>query len=239
MVAVHLHFAFDHLALAGRAHPGLARIRQLGALRVACVEDALAVARQVEGQGATVADHGDLADRSVYLAGRLAGLAFLLAAGRGKQFEMNVLWRHALSLEAVAHGFGHLLRAADKRGVELLDIEPAGEQLGAFFSVDPAVIKVDVLLLTAEHEDQVQALQIAVFQVFELLAKQRAGAGTVAVQQRHAAVRCGLQGGFDDRENRRNAAACGHRQVIAMARRVQLYVKMPGGWHHLQAVPGL
>ena len=76
---------------------------------------------------------------------------------------MNVFRRHALSLEAVTYDFGHLLRAADKRGVELLDIEPAGEQLGAFFGVDPAVIKVDVLLLTAEHEDQVQTLQIAVF----------------------------------------------------------------------------
>ncbi|MCY1425867.1 hypothetical protein D9M71_416730 [compost metagenome] len=108
----------------------------------------------------------------------------------------------------------------------------------AFLGVDPAVVQVDVLLLAAEHEDQVQALQVAVLQVFQLLAEQRAGAGAVAVQQGDAAVGLGFQGGLDDRQDRRDAAACRHGQVVAMARRVEFDAEMPGGRHHFQGVPG-
>jgi hypothetical protein len=239
MVAVHFHFAFDDLAFARRAHACLARVRQFGALGVAGVKNALAIARQVERQRAAVADDGDLANGGINLASCLAGLAFLLAADRGKQFEMDAFVRHAFGFQAVAHGFGHLLRAADERGVEGFDVDPAREQLLAFLGVDPTVVQVDILLFAAEHEDQVQTLQVAVFQVFELFAKQRAGAGTVAVQQRDAAMRFGLQGGLDDRQDRRDAAARRDREVVAMASRVEVDMKVPGWWHHLQAVPGL
>ncbi len=239
MVAVHFHFAFDDLAFARRAHTGLARVGQFGALGVAGIEDALAVARQVEGQGTAIADHGDLADRRIDLAGGFAGLAFLLAASGGEQFEMNALRRHALGLEAVAHGLGHFLRTADEGGIEGFDIEPAAEQLLAFLGVDPAVIQVDILLLAAEHEDQVQALQIAVLQVFQLFAKQCTGAGAVAVQQGDAAVGLGFQGGLDDRQDRRDAAAGGDGQVVAVAGGIEFNAEMPGGRHHFQAVPGL
>ncbi|MNP07572.1 hypothetical protein D3C76_996010 [compost metagenome] len=203
------------------------------------VENALAVAWQVEGQGAAVADHGDLADRRIDLAGGFTGGAFLLAAGGGEQFEMDALRWHALGLEAVAHGLGHFLRAADEGGVEGLDVEPAAEQLLALLGVDPAVVQVDVLLLAAEHEDQVQALQVAVLQVFQLLAEQRAGAGAVAVQQGDAAVGFGFQGGLDDRQDRRDPAARGHGQVVAVASRVEFDAEMPGRRHHFQGVPGL
>jgi hypothetical protein len=49
----------------------------------------LGVARQVEGQGAAVADHGDLADRRIHLARGLAGFATGFAAGGGEQFEVD------------------------------------------------------------------------------------------------------------------------------------------------------
>ncbi len=163
---------------------------------------------------------------------------FLLAAGGGEQFEMDALRLHALGLEAVAHGLGHFLRATDECRVEGFDVEPAAEQLLALVGVDPAVVQVDILLLAAEHEDQVQALQVAVFQVFELLAEQRAGAGAVAVQQGDAAVELGLQGGLDDRQDRRDAAARRHGQVIAMACRVEFDAEVPGGRHHFQGVSG-
>jgi hypothetical protein len=92
----------------------------------------------------------------------------LLAAGGGEQFEVDAFQGHAVGLQAVAHGLGHFLRAADEGGVEGFDIHPAAEQLAAFVGVDAAVVQVDVLLLAAEHENQVQALQVTVLQVFEL-----------------------------------------------------------------------
>ncbi|MNN34253.1 hypothetical protein D3C81_1480510 [compost metagenome] len=52
-------------------------------------------------------------------------------------------------------------------------------------------------------------------------------------------MRLGFQGGLDDRQDRRDAAAGGDRQVVAVARRVELDVEVAGRRHHFQALAGL
>ncbi|MNG99807.1 hypothetical protein D3C79_589860 [compost metagenome] len=239
MVAVHLHFTLDHPALAGGAHTGLARVGQLGTNGVAGVEHVLGVARQVESKGAAVADHGDVAKRRIHLACRLTGFAAGLAAGGGEQLEVDAFLGHAVGLQAVTHGLGHRLRAADECCVQAGNVQPARKQLAAFVGVDAAVVQVNILLFAAEHENQVQAVEVTVFQVFELVAEQRPRTGAVAVQQGETAVRLAGQRSGDDRQYRGDAAAGGHTQIVALASRVQRHEEAARWRHHFQLLAGL
>ena len=154
----------------------------------------------------------------------------------GEQFEVHAALFKAVGDQPLLDGFGHGLRAAQEGGVQVRGVQPAAEDGVAFVRVDAAVIEVHVLLFAAEHIDDVEPAQVGVFQVAECFAEQGGATGTIAVDQGELAVGFGFQRGLDDRQDRRDAAAGGHRQVVGFALRVQVDVEVAGGRHHFQGV---
>ena len=77
-------------------------------------------------------------------------------------------------------------------------IEPVLEQLLALLLGHAAVEELDVLLLAAEDVDEVEAVEMLVLEILELLAEHDRARGAVAVEQREAAVRLGGERRLDD-----------------------------------------
>lgn len=120
--------------------------------------------------------------------------------------------------------------------MQVRGVEPAREDGIAFVGVEAAIVEIHILLLAAEQIDDVQATEVGVLQVAERFPEQGGVTGAIAIKQREAAFRFGFQGGFYDRQNRRDAAAGGHRQVSGFPRRVQIDVEVATGRHDLQSV---
>ncbi|MNS68464.1 hypothetical protein D3C72_1017460 [compost metagenome] len=83
----------------------------------------------------------------------------------GEQFDLDVLLRHAGRLQGGGDTEHHVFRAADKRIVVVFHLDPVLQELLAFFLRDAAVEQFDVLLLATHHVDEVQTLEVHVFQV--------------------------------------------------------------------------
>lgn len=158
------------------------------------------------------------------------------AAGGGEQFKVHALFRRTVAVQGVTDVFRHLLGATDEGCGQAVHIHPAIEQGVALGMVDPPVVQVDVLLLPAEDVHQVEAFHVAVLQVLQLIPEQSAGGGAVAVEQGEPAFGLGFQGGLEDRQNRRDAAAGGDRQVVALALGIQFDREVPLWRHHFQGV---
>jgi hypothetical protein len=92
--------------------------------------------------------------------------------------------------------------------------------------------------LAAHDVDQVEALQVLVLQVGQLVAEDHGRRRAVPVQQGEAAVRLGDQGGLDDREDGRDAAAGREGQVVAAAFRFERQVEAAFRRHHVDRHAG-
>ena len=149
---------------------------------------------------------------------------------------MDALFGHACSQQRSLGFVVHLERATHKHFADLLGLHHAAQEVTHFFAVHQAHVDGRFSVFTREHMVQGHAREVAVFQVFQLLFEHGGLQRTVGVQQRKAAEGLARQGRFHDREDGRNAAATGHRQVVALRGGVQGHVKTALGGHHLNGV---
>ncbi|MNT53707.1 hypothetical protein D3C72_1908040 [compost metagenome] len=103
-------------------------------------------------------------------------------------------------------------------------------------AVDAPTEQRAVEALLAEQIQRLKTLWIAVFQIGQRLLEHHRTAAAVAVNQREAAVWFKLQGGFDDRQHRRDAGTGGNRQIVAAVFRLWLVAETALRHHHLQRV---
>ena len=112
------------------------------------------------------------------------------------------------------------------------------EQRARLFAIDPPVQQRNILRLAGKHVNQVEAREVGVLQLGELVAEHHGPRRAVAVEQREFAF--GLRGkrGADDRQQRRDAAAGGEADVLARARRIGRDAEMAERRHHIEAIAG-
>ena len=118
---------------------------------------------------------------------------------------------------------------AEEHGVDVGERRPVVEQRARPRAVDAAVQQLDVLRLARQHVHEVEALQVHVLQRRELLAEHHARRRAVAVEQRELRVRLARERRLDDRQDRRDPAACRERDVVALRRPSSGTLKWPIG----------
>ncbi len=106
-------------------------------------------------------------------------------------------------------------------------------------AVDPSTQVRGVARVTAQDVDDLQAVGVARLELVELVAEHRRWPGAVAVDQREAALGLDLERRLEHRQDRRDAAADGDRDVVLAVERVQRRAEAPGRGHHLEHVAGL
>ena len=90
------------------------------------------------------------------------------------------------------------------------------EEQRQLFSGDQAGKQVDLLALCFEDVNDGKAVDIGVLVVLQLVAEHDRRHRPVGIDQRELASRFARQGGFDDRQDRRNARASGEAQIVAV-----------------------
>ena len=147
---------------------------------------------------------------------------------------MNLFRRHAGGREGGADAVYHVFGPADEALVDLGGRHQLLQKLRRFGLVDAAKQQVRFALLAAQHVVHAEAVQKPVFQRLNAFLENDGVAPPVAIHQRDAAAGLGQQHGFEDAENRRNAAAGRKQQVVLGLLRVQRRVEVPGRRHHVQ-----
>ena len=113
------------------------------------------------------------------------------------------------------HGIG----TAQIGGVEPVRLDqPALDQRRDLVAVDPPVQDVGVARLARQHMKDTAALEIAVLQIFDMIAEHDAGAAAVAIDKGHpVAGPSGRQDGFGNRQDRRHPRSRRQQQDVAAA----------------------
>ncbi|MCY1344698.1 hypothetical protein D9M69_307400 [compost metagenome] len=132
----------------------------------------------------------------------------------------------------------HRRRPADEGRIDVVHRDQGLEEGGDAAVVKPAVQQVYLLRLARQHVVQREARQVLVLQVFQRLGKDDAVDIAVAVDQREAAARLGLQRGADQRQHRRDAAARRKGDIVARCRRIQRHVEAAVRRHHVDHLAG-
>ena len=197
------------------------------------VEQVFLAAGEIVFERAPVQDHAHL--------GAIGGIGdhrrVRARLGRGlggrEDFHLDGVLGHAVLDEHVAGFFHHVERPAHERAVDIRRVDPVREQLLDLGAVDPAVEQIDIELFAAHDIDQIEAPEIAILQVGQLLAKQHAARGAVAVEQREPAVRLGHERGLDDRQQRRDATARAEGDIVLVVVFGQRKIEAPGRRHDL------
>ena len=94
----------------------------------------------------------------------------------------------------------HRLRAADEGLVGARDIDPAGEQRGAFRAIEAAREQLDVRRPALQDMDQVEPPEMGVLQVLQLLAEHDRGGRAVGADQGEIGLALLGQHRLDDAE---------------------------------------
>src|ERR1700754_3173616 len=127
---------------------------------------------------------------------------------------MNVPFADTLALKPFANGKDHLLGPAQKDLVHRGQVYQSRTELGAFSSVDPALVDRDIHLLPAKDMMQRQAVHITVLKRLQLLAENDRGPVPVTVHQRKMAFRFDGQRRFYQGNDRCDPAARGKSEII-------------------------
>ena len=110
------------------------------------------------------------------------------------------------------------------------------EERRGLCAVDAPVQQFDVLRLARQHVDQVEAREIRVLELRELVPEHDATGGAVAVEQREFALRLGGERRADNRQERRDPAASREADVVACAGGVRRQAEVTKGRHDVQRI---
>ena len=141
----------------------------------------------------------------------------------------------ACRLDILAHAGG----TADKDVIDARRRHQRTQQHANLSAIQSAVQDRDVLLLARDDMEDREPLHEAIFQVFQRFAEQHAASRAVAIEQEEPALRLPRQHTLGDRQDRRNAGACGEADIDP---RLVWRVRdaEAAGWrHHVEFVAGL
>src|SRR5271156_4499125 len=136
----------------------------------------------------------------------------------------------------VAGHVGHRQGPAQKPLVDVLRDDEMVQDAAQSASVEPAGEDLDVQGFLVEHVDQLEPVQVAVLQVFEVLQEHDVQGGAVDVDEDRAASWFDLQGGAEDGQHRRDARAGRDGPVPLALTGVQGGGKAAGRRHDVQHV---
>ena len=114
--------------------------------------------------------------------------------------------------------FGHVARSADINPVM------AGGRDDPLLRIDTQLLCIDaaiehrhILILTREHMEELETVEVAVFQFLQFLAEHDRVRGAVSVDQGNLALRLLLKNRRSDRQHRRDARSRRDQQIIVTA----------------------
>jgi hypothetical protein len=162
--------------------------------------------------------------------------AFAPRVGNAEALDVDPLGRHAGGEQRRLGLVVDAVRPQTKAWSIDAGSTSVGEELADLLPADPAAVERQVGRLLREHVVQRQPRQVAVLQVLELLEEHRRAELAVAVDQGEARAGLGGEHGLHDREDRRDAAAAGDAEVVALGLRVERHEEAALGRHHLDRV---
>jgi len=147
---------------------------------------------------------------------------------------MHTLSRHAALKQRGFHRIDHRRRAADESGIDIVGRDQRIQKCMGLGAIKPPVEQRNLLRLTRQHVIQREAIEVAVLQVFERLAKNDAVDAAVAVDQREAALRLRRERGLDKRQDGCDAAAGRKGDVVASAFGGERHIEAPIWRQHIK-----
>ncbi len=133
----------------------------------------------------------------------------------------------------------HSRWTADEDMIDGRGGDQRAQQHAHFFTVEPAVQDRDVLLLARDHMEKREPLHKTVLQLFQRFEEHHARGRAVAVEQKNPAVRLPRQHALDDRQDRRDARACGKADIDPRLVGRSRDAEAAGRRHHIEFVAGL
>ena len=243
-IALHAHLAFNQLGTAGAADARGAGERHFHAGGGRGIEDAGHLLAKLDLAAQAVADDHDAGLLGVT---RLAFVHHRVGALRGPRtglrrhaeaLDVHPVFGHAGGQQRGLGLFVHLERAADVGVCNAGRRHHLRQEITQLVAVHQAHVQRGIRRFVAEDMVQHQPGEVPVLQVFELFLEHRRLQAAVAVDQREARMRLARQHCLHDRQDRRDAAAAGDADVVAVRGGVQRHEEAALRCHHLHRVAG-
>ena len=186
MVGHHLYLALRHARSAGGADSSLAGVGRVDIVRQRGLEQRLAGSPHGDGSGSPVERDECLAGTCELVVPRPRALRKPARLARREKLEPDPVVFETASAQRFDHGAHHRLGAADQSEIDIGGFNPAFEQFLAFRPVDATGEKFYLQRVLLEYVDDVEATEMAVFQVLDLLAEHDRGHRAVCVDERES-----------------------------------------------------